>query len=166
MGHGGASIMNEIGLKVSFNVAKLSSRASSSASGTKVSVQRRRLFKFWRRHDAPGQHPNPHAMLPRLPPRLLRVLPRRTPLHQQARSLSATGAPPFQPPEIVSALNEMGLPSHDAHDFPVSDKRFEDGAHYRIEIPSTEGIAAMKAVVEEAKRWDVRVHRVSQGSGE
>jgi Peptidase family U32 len=43
--------------------------------------------------------------------------------------------------------------------------RFPDGAADRIEIPSTESPAALAAIVEEAERWDVPVHRVSQGSG-
>jgi hypothetical protein len=43
--------------------------------------------------------------------------------------------------------------------------RFADGARYRIEIPSTEGPAVFRAVVEEAQRRDVPVQRVSQGSG-
>jgi len=43
--------------------------------------------------------------------------------------------------------------------------RFADGARYRIEIPSTEGPAVFRAVVDEAQRRDVPVRRVSQGSG-
>jgi hypothetical protein len=48
---------------------------------------------------------------------------------------------------------------------PDSDKRFPDGAQYRVEIPSTEGPRCLEAVLEEAARLDVTVHRVSQGSG-
>ena len=59
----------------------------------------------------------------------------------------------------------LKLPSMDCHDHPTSSKRFPDGSQYRIEIPSTENVAAMKAVVEESKKYGVRVHRVSQGTG-
>lgn len=62
-------------------------------------------------------------------------------------------------------LESVGLPPGDLHDLPTSEKRFADGAHYRIEIPSTEGPRCLEAVIEEASRLDVRVHRVSQGSG-
>jgi peptidase U32-like protein len=62
-------------------------------------------------------------------------------------------------------LESVGLPPGDLHDRPTSEKRFADGAHYRIEIPSTEGPRCLEAVIEEASRLDVRVHRVSQGSG-
>ena len=62
-------------------------------------------------------------------------------------------------------LRSIGLPGGDLHELPTSDKRFPDGAQYRVEIPSTEGPRALEAVLEEAERLDVRVHRVSQGSG-
>jgi Peptidase family U32 len=62
-------------------------------------------------------------------------------------------------------LELAGLPSGDLHGLPTSVKRFPDGAQYRIEIPSTEGPRCLEAVLEEATRLDVPVHRVSQGSG-
>jgi peptidase U32-like protein len=62
-------------------------------------------------------------------------------------------------------LRSIGLPSGDLHDLPTSEKRFPDGAQYRVEIPSTEGPRALEAVLDEASRLDVVVHRVSQGSG-
>jgi hypothetical protein len=46
-----------------------------------------------------------------------------------------------------------------------SSRRFDDGAAYRVEIPSCEGPRVMAAVLEEASRREVTVHRVSQGSG-
>jgi hypothetical protein len=46
-----------------------------------------------------------------------------------------------------------------------SDRRFDDGAAYRVEIPSCEGPRVMAAVLEEASQRGVTVHRVSQGSG-
>lgn len=62
-------------------------------------------------------------------------------------------------------LESLGLPPADLHGLPASTKRFPDGAQYRVEIPSTEGPRCLAAVLEEAERLDVRVHRVSQGSG-
>ena len=62
-------------------------------------------------------------------------------------------------------LRSMGLPGGDLNDLPDSPKRFPDGAQYRVEIPSTEGPRCLDAVLEEAERLEVRVHRVSQGSG-
>jgi hypothetical protein len=59
----------------------------------------------------------------------------------------------------------LGLPGGDGHGLPASTARFPDGGQYRIEIPSVEGPAALRAVFEAADGYGVPVHRVSQGSG-
>jgi hypothetical protein len=66
---------------------------------------------------------------------------------------------------IRDALEQLGLPPADLHELPTSEKRFPDGAHYRVEIPSAEGPRCLDAVLDEADRLGVPVHRVSQGSG-
>ena len=67
--------------------------------------------------------------------------------------------------ETRAFLESIGLPPGDPTDLRDSPKRFPDGAQYRVEIPSVEGPACLEAVLEEAVRLDVRIHRVSQGSG-
>src|SRR5205823_8606308 len=62
-------------------------------------------------------------------------------------------------------LRSIGLPAGDLNELPDSEKRFPDGAQYRIEIPSTEGPRCLEAELEEAARLGVTIHRVSQGSG-
>jgi hypothetical protein len=62
-------------------------------------------------------------------------------------------------------LESIGLPPGDLQALPTSEKRFPDGAQYRVEIPSTEGPKCLAAVLEEAERLDVPLQRVSQGSG-
>jgi hypothetical protein len=62
-------------------------------------------------------------------------------------------------------LRSLGLPGEDPHLPITSNKRFADGAEYRIEIPSTEGPRPLRALLEEAARLKVPIHRVSQGSG-
>lgn len=62
-------------------------------------------------------------------------------------------------------LEKHGWPGGDPADCPTSAKRFDDGAQYRIEIPSTEGPRAFQVVLEEAAARKVPVHRISQGSG-
>ncbi len=66
---------------------------------------------------------------------------------------------------VRAALARMGLPRGDLNELPDSANRFPDGAQYRVEIPSTEGPRCLEAVLEEADRLDVGVHRISQGSG-
>lgn len=62
-------------------------------------------------------------------------------------------------------LAGLGLPDTDAHDLPASAKRFDDGGQWRLEIPSTEGPAALRTVLAAGDEHGLRVHRVSQGSG-
>lgn len=43
--------------------------------------------------------------------------------------------------------------------------RFPDGAHFRVEIPSVEGIRVLEATLDAAREHGIVVNRVSQGSG-
>jgi hypothetical protein len=61
-------------------------------------------------------------------------------------------------------LERLGLPSHDMRS-SLSEARFPDGAHYRVEIPSVEGPRALRRVLELAEHYALPLHRVSQGSG-
>ncbi|MBZ0292292.1 MAG: U32 family peptidase [Anaerolineae bacterium] len=67
--------------------------------------------------------------------------------------------------ETRNFLETLGLPSGDAYDLPTSQKRFPDGAQYRVEIPSVEGPQVLAAVLEAAEKEQVLIHRISQGSG-
>lgn len=62
-------------------------------------------------------------------------------------------------------LRKLGYPEGDLYNLPSSDKRFPDGAQYRIELPSVEGPMALEATLEEIDRNGLLVHRISQGSG-
>ena len=62
-------------------------------------------------------------------------------------------------------LSNLSLPSRDPLDQPDSEKRFPDGAQYRVEIPSVEGPRVLEAVIVEARKREVQLHRISQGSG-
>jgi len=59
----------------------------------------------------------------------------------------------------------LGLPEKEQYQLATSAKRFEDGAHYRIEIPSVENPAIMEGVIAESKKYGLTINRVSQGSG-
>ena len=67
--------------------------------------------------------------------------------------------------ESKNFLKELGFPEGDLHDVPLSEKRFKDGAQFRVEIPSIESPRVLEAVLEEAEKYKVKIHRVSQGSG-
>ncbi len=59
---------------------------------------------------------------------------------------------------LLSGFGPESIPS-------ASEKRFPDGADFRIEIPSVEGPKVLIAVLAEATKRGVVVNRVSQGSG-
>ena len=63
-----------------------------------------------------------------------------------------------------AAFGRLGLAASAAGPTP-SEQRFPDGAHYRIEIPSVEGLRVLEAVLAAARTHGVVVNRVSQGSG-
>lgn len=62
-------------------------------------------------------------------------------------------------------IENLGFARGDLHNLPTSEKRFPDGAQYRVEIPSVEGPNALRALVEKSKEYGIDIHRVSQGSG-
>jgi hypothetical protein len=62
-------------------------------------------------------------------------------------------------------LGKLGLPAGDAFDLPSSDKRFPDGAHFRIEVPTVNTAVACKALLEEADRIGVTVNRIDETYG-
>jgi hypothetical protein len=61
--------------------------------------------------------------------------------------------------EIQKFMEKTGLPGRDAHDLPTSKKFFPDGAHYRIEIAGIEHYANFAAMMDEAKKYKLPIHR-------
>ena len=62
-------------------------------------------------------------------------------------------------------FERLALPRDDTSTQEASDRRFPDGAQYRVEIPSVEGPRALQRVLDLAERYGMPLHRVSQGSG-
>src|SRR5215469_1330187 len=77
--------------------------------------------------------------------------------------VSSDGAGTADVREVTGAgvLARRGISAEPA----PSEQRFPDGAHHRIEIPSVEGPAVLRAVVDQAATEGITVNRVSQGSG-
>ncbi|THE11609.1 hypothetical protein E1I69_14240 [Bacillus timonensis] len=67
--------------------------------------------------------------------------------------------------ESRELLEKLGYPSTDLTELPTSNKRFPDGAQYRIELPSVEGPVALRETLKEIDHYGLTIHRVSQGSG-
>lgn len=61
--------------------------------------------------------------------------------------------------EIRDFMEKMGIPGRDLHHLPSSEKTFPDGAHWRIEISGVERASTMEAMIKEAKKRNVTIHR-------
>ncbi len=67
--------------------------------------------------------------------------------------------------EIREILEKLNLPSADSNNLPSSNKRFGDGGHFRIEIPSTNSLSFLETVMNESKRLGVKINRVTETYG-
>ncbi len=67
--------------------------------------------------------------------------------------------------ETRDFLVKLGLPAGDAYDLPTSDKRFPDGAHFRIEVPTINTAVACRALLEEAERIGITINRIDETFG-
>ena len=61
--------------------------------------------------------------------------------------------------EIRDFMEKMGIPGRDLHELPSSEKTFPDGAHWRIEISGVERASTMEAMIKEAQKRKVAIHR-------
>jgi hypothetical protein len=61
--------------------------------------------------------------------------------------------------EIRTYMEKMGIPGRDAPALPSSPLTFADGAHYRIEIAGVERPSTLEAMIREAEKRNVHVHR-------
>lgn len=58
------------------------------------------------------------------------------------------------------AMEKIGMPRRDAYDLPTSDKRFPDGAWYRMEVSGIERPNVLEAVIEEMEKRNIPIHRL------
>lgn len=62
--------------------------------------------------------------------------------------------------QVAELMERHGVPGRDAYDLPESELRFPDGAQYRMEISGVERPEVLAAVVDEAKKRGLPVHRM------
>ncbi|NLE75796.1 MAG: hypothetical protein GX605_03465 [Chloroflexi bacterium] len=62
--------------------------------------------------------------------------------------------------KVSAALRRAGIPGRDAWDLPTSDKRFPDGAWYRMEISGVERPNVLEALIDEMDKRKAPIHRV------
>lgn len=61
--------------------------------------------------------------------------------------------------KIREFMEKEGIPGRDAYDLSSSPKTFPDGAHYRVEIAGVERASTMEAMIDEARKRNVIIHR-------
>jgi len=66
---------------------------------------------------------------------------------------------------IRSFMEAQGIPGRDGYDLPTSDKAFPDGANFRIEMAGIERASTMEAMLDEARKRNVTIHRVIAAVG-
>lgn len=62
-------------------------------------------------------------------------------------------------------LKSIGLPERDPHNAPDSEKRFPDGGHFRIEIPTINSLDACRAVLDESNGQGIKINRITETLG-
>lgn len=62
--------------------------------------------------------------------------------------------------EIQSFMEKQGIPGCDLYDLPTSDKTFPDKANYRLEIAGVERASTMEAMIDEANKRNITIHRI------
>jgi hypothetical protein len=62
--------------------------------------------------------------------------------------------------DVALMMEKVGVPGADATDLPSSTKTFPDGAHYRMEVSGVERPKVLEAVIDEAQKRNVPIHRL------
>jgi hypothetical protein len=62
--------------------------------------------------------------------------------------------------KIRDFMERQGIPGRDLYDLPRSTRTFPDGAHYRFEVAGVERPSTLEALIDEARKRNVPIHRV------
>ncbi|HUW11665.1 MAG TPA: hypothetical protein VM537_18175, partial [Anaerolineae bacterium] len=61
---------------------------------------------------------------------------------------------------VSRMMEKCGIPGRDLYDLPTSTKRFPDGAWYRMEISGVEQPNVLEALIDEATKRNMPIHRL------
>lgn len=67
--------------------------------------------------------------------------------------------------EIRDFMVKLGLPSGDLNDLPTSNKFFDDGSSFKIEVPTVNSIQTLNALLDESEKLKIRINRVTETQG-
>lgn len=62
--------------------------------------------------------------------------------------------------DVRKLMEKHGIPGSDARDLPTSEKRFPDGAWYRMEISGVERPSVLEATIDEMNKRKIPLHRM------
>jgi hypothetical protein len=62
--------------------------------------------------------------------------------------------------QVAKMMERVGIPGQDAYDLPTSEKRFPDGAQYRMEISGIERVSVLEALMDESEKRKMPIHRI------
>ena len=66
---------------------------------------------------------------------------------------------------IRNFMEKQGIPGRDGYELEASDKAFADGANFRIEIAGIERATTMEAMIKEAQKRNIVIHRAVAAVG-
>ncbi len=67
--------------------------------------------------------------------------------------------------ETREFMKTLGLPEGDLWDMPTSDKRFPDGAAFRIECPTVNTAGAVQALLDRSTQMGITINRITETYG-
>lgn len=62
--------------------------------------------------------------------------------------------------EVEDMLTSIGYPESDLYSLPLSEKRFADGAQYRLEVSGVERLSTLESLLDEKEKMNVPIHRI------
>ncbi|MCS7197095.1 MAG: hypothetical protein NZ930_00140 [Candidatus Bipolaricaulota bacterium] len=62
--------------------------------------------------------------------------------------------------DVAKMMEKVGIPGRDAYELPTSEKRFPDGAQYRMEISGVERVTVLEALIDESEKRKMPIHRI------
>ncbi len=62
--------------------------------------------------------------------------------------------------KVAKAMEKIGIPGRDAYELPTSEKRFPDGAQYRMEVSGVERLSVLEALLDESDKRKMPIHRL------
>jgi hypothetical protein len=81
-------------------------------------------------------------------------------MNESVSAATSNGTPGHPDTAGGRVLSAQGLPASDDYALAPSPHRFDDGGHFRLEVSGVERLATLEALLDEAAKEDVYIHRI------